>query len=53
MAALGTASLDDSPTGAGLHAVTETVLALTAAYIRLISAFHKKGNPNRGVGGRR
>ncbi len=40
MAALDAAALDDSPAGAGAHPVTEAVLALTASYIGLISAFH-------------
>lgn len=53
MAALGTASLEDSPTGAGVHAVAEAVLALTATNIRLIGTFHNKKSPDRGVRGRR
>lgn len=53
MATLGTASLEDGPTGARAHAGTEAVLALTAAYIWLIGAFHNKESPGRGVRGRR
>jgi len=42
MAALDAASLDDSASGASSHAGAEAVLALAAAYIGLISAFHNR-----------
>ncbi len=48
MATLGTTTFDDCPAGAGAHAGAETVLALAAAYVWLIGAFHER-NPDRGV----
>ena len=53
MATLGAATLDDGSAGARAHTVTEAVLAFAAAYIGLISAFHSKRSPGRGVRGRR
>ena len=42
MAALDATALDDGPSGAGAHPGAEAVLALTAAYIGLIGAFHER-----------
>ena len=42
MAALDATALDDSSATAGPHPGSEAVLAFTAAYIGLISAFHSK-----------
>ena len=42
MAALDTAALDNGSAAAGPHPRAEAVLALTASYIGLISAFHNK-----------
>ena len=53
MTALGAAALDDGATAPGAHAGTKPVLALTAAYIWLIGAFHRKRIQIRGVGERR
>ncbi len=44
MTALGATALDNGPSGAGSHPGAEAVLALTAAYIGLISAFHNRGS---------
>ena len=53
MATLDTAALDDGSPAAGAHAGTKAVLALTAAYVGLVCAFHSKGSPGRGDRGRR
>ena len=42
MAALDAAALDNGPPGASPHAGAKAVLALTASYVRLISAFHNR-----------
>lgn len=42
MAALDTTALDDGSTAACPHPGAEAVLALTAAYIGLVGAFHNK-----------
>lgn len=42
MTTLRASPLDDGPPGPRAHAGAEAVLALTAAYIRLIGAFHSK-----------
>jgi hypothetical protein len=42
MAPFGAAALNDGPAGTSAHPVAEAVLALTASYVWLISAFHSK-----------